>query len=79
MRLRKINVPFSQVANSVLNDPELSWKAKGIFAYMNSKPDGWDFANTRITKDSKDGEKATGTGLVELEENGYLVREKKEN
>lgn len=78
-KLKKQNIPFTQVANEVLNDTNLSWKAKGLFAYLFSKPDGWDFAGKRISKDSSDGSKATYSGLKELEDAGYLGRKKHGN
>ena len=78
-KLNKISVPFTQVANSVLNDPNLSWKAKGIYAYLYSKPDGWDFSSTRMTHDSTDGRRGTLSGIAELEELGYITRTKQSN
>ncbi|QGH73071.1 MAG: DnaA [Podoviridae sp. ctviO18] len=74
--LKKQNIPFTQVANEVLNDKSLSWKAKGLFAYLFSKPDGWQFSGDRISKDSSDGRKATHSGLKELEDKGYIYRQK---
>lgn len=73
---RKIEVPFTQVANSILNDKKLSFKAKGVFAYIYSKPDGWDFSSYRISKDSTDGCDAIGTAVKELTNAGYLRTEK---
>ena len=75
-QLQKQNVPFTQVANAVLNDPKLSWKAKGLFAYLFSKPEGWDFSAARMINNSNDGERTTKTGLQELEKAGYLIRER---
>ena len=69
-------IPFTQVANVVLNDKLLSAKAKGLYAYLYSKPDGWDFAIDRIANDFSDGRKSINAGLQELEQNGYLLREK---
>lgn len=76
-RLEKQDVPFTQVANEVLNDERISLKAKGVFAYLFSKPSGWDFAAARIATDSVDGERSVNAALRELEENGYLDRRKK--
>lgn len=76
INFKKDRIPFTQVANAVLNDPKLSAKAKGLYAYLYSKPDGWDFAIDRITKDFSDGRLSINTGLQELEANGYLIREK---
>lgn len=36
-------VPFTQVSNKLLNDQGLPLKAKGLLAYMLSKPDDWQF------------------------------------
>lgn len=79
MKLRKIAVPFTQVANNILIDPKISWKAKGLFSYLMSKPDGWDFATKRISEEGSDGLKSTSSGLQELEENGYLARNRQTN
>lgn len=75
-KLKKQEVGFAQVKNEVLNDPSLSWKAKGIFAYIYSKPDDWDFSVERAANDSTDGPKATRSGVKELEKAGYLTRRK---
>ena len=76
MKIKKLDVPFAQVANQVLNDSSISWKAKGLFAYIQGKPEDWDFASERMSKDSKDGIDGTLSGLKELEKNGYLIRKK---
>jgi len=73
---RKDNIPFTQVANEVLNDVNLTFKAKGLYAYLYSKPEGWDFAIDRIKLQSKEERRAINNGLQELEENGYLIRER---
>lgn len=73
-KLKRGEIPFTQVANIVINDKTLSWKAKGLFAYLYSKPNDWDFSYDRIMKDSSDGKAATLTGLQELEKAGYLQR-----
>lgn len=73
---KKEKIPFTQVANSVLNDKKISAKAKGLYAYLYSKPEGWDFAIDRIALDFTDGRKAINNGLKELEEYGYLLRER---
>jgi len=67
---------FTQVSNLPLNDTGLSLKSKGLYAYMYSKPDGWDFESRRISKDSTDGKASVNSGLRELENAGYLLREK---
>ena len=75
-KLRKQETGYTQVKNEVLNDSNLSLKAKGIFAYLFSKPDGWDFAADRIALDQKDGRRSVLVGLKELENRGYLNRQR---
>ncbi len=70
----KDKIPFTQVANGVLQNPELSAKAKGLYAYLYSKPDGWDFAVDRIAKEMSDGRLSINSGLQELEKFGFLTR-----
>lgn len=79
--MTKIRIPkeFGVAPNNLLNNKKLSFKAKGIYTYLQSKPDGWDFASERIQKDSTEGVSAISTGLKELEENGYLERRKHRN
>lgn len=72
----KDKIPFTQVANGVLNDKRLSAKAKGLYAYLYSKPDGWDFAIDRIALDMTDGRKSINEGLKELEVLGFLTRKR---
>ncbi len=79
-RLRKGDkIPFAQIANSILNDPLLSLKGKGLYAYLYSKPDKWDFSSRRIIRDHTDGRDSILSGLQELESRGYLRRKKLKN
>lgn len=74
MKLSKANVPFTMVANEVLSRADLSLKAKGLYAYLFSKPDDWDFAADRIAKECKEERKAVMRVLKELEVAGLLTR-----
>lgn len=73
-KLKKQDIGFTQIKNEVLDDKKLSWKAKGLFAYLFSKPDGWDFSSERIKDFAVDGSKSVLAGLKELEKNQYLER-----
>ena len=75
-KLQKQSVRFTQVANSVLCDKNLSAKAKWIYAYLYSKPDNWQFASERISKEFSDWLRAIKTGLQELEQFWYLERKR---
>lgn len=62
--------------NELVNSKEISLKAKGLFAYIQSKPDGWDFSAERIAQQLKEGLPAIMSTLKELEQFGYLKRER---
>lgn len=66
---------FAIVPNALLNDCGLSWKAKGILAYLLSKPDGWELRRADLANHSKDGITSVDAGLVELRKAGYVKRE----
>lgn len=68
------NANYVVMNRTALNDKNLSWKAKGIIAYMLSMPDDWVFYINELTKHSTDGEKSFRSGLKELKDNGYVKR-----
>ena len=70
------NVPFAQISNAVLYDKRISFKAKGVYAYIYAKPVDWDFNAKRIAKETTDGERAVLSALKELEDVGLLTRKK---
>lgn len=74
--MKKEGVPFTMVANAVLNNKNISWKAKGIFSYLYSKPDDWQFSAMRTQLAATDGYKSLISGIEELENAGYLKRQK---
>jgi len=77
--LVKLTVPFAQVPNELLCDSELTADAKALWAYMQSKPDGWDFSADRIQDDFKEGRKVILGALNLLEETGWLKRSRVTN
>lgn len=68
---------FTVIDNAVIEDIELSWKAKGLFIYLWSKPDDWQFYEVEVAKHSKDGRDSLRSALKELEGKGYLKRSRK--
>lgn len=75
-KLNKPTINFTQVPNEAVRDKNLSWKAKWLYLYLWSKPDGWDFSAERIAPESSDGLRATKTWLQELEQFWYISRER---
>jgi hypothetical protein len=67
---------FTILNNQLINNPNLSFKAKGIFLYFFSKPQGWDVRVDYTASIMQDGETAIYSGLKELETQGYLIRQR---
>ena len=78
MKLR-IQNRFGITPNLLLNDSSISLKAKGLYWYIQSKPDDWDFSGLRIAKDHKDWKDWIFSALRELEDTWYLIRTKTKN
>lgn len=68
------NNPYVMLNKGFLDDPNLSAKAKGILAYLLSRPDGWVTRTEQIASVMKDGLESIKSGLRELEGNGYFKR-----
>lgn len=68
---------FSIIANKALRDEYLSWKARGILAYLLTMPDDWMIYITDLVKRGKDGKASVQSGIKELMDAGYITREKK--
>ena len=72
--IKKDNGNYTNTNNQLVRDDDLTWKARGIFNYLWSQANEWQFYMKEIASHSKDGEKALQSGLQELEEHGYLKR-----
>ncbi len=74
------NKNYTCIINDTIRDKRLSFKARGIHHLLLSYPDGWRINIEHLTSESdKDGKTAIASGLKELEELGYLTREKVHN
>jgi len=72
----KESIPFAQVPKCLLNDKNISFKAKGLYCYLFSQTDGFCFSTEIIANDAKDGVKAIYSAFNELKESGYLKSKK---
>jgi len=73
-RPRDHDHPYAQIANEVLEDSDLSFKAKGILAYLLSRSDDWQVRQGQLESLGPDGRHAVRSGVQELREVGYLDR-----
>lgn len=69
---------YSIISNVVLNDERLSWRARGIAAYLLSKPDDWRINAAHLHRVGREGRDAVRAALKELEDLGYLRRLKEQ-
>lgn len=68
---------YTVIDNTVLQDTSISFKAKGIFAYLWMQSDTWNFYEKEVVKHSTDGISSLRAGIKELENHGYLLRQRK--
>ena len=66
---------YVMISKEVINNPNLSFKAKGIFTYLMGKPDNWTCQVTDIIKHGKDGKASVYSALKELREHGYMIKQ----
>ncbi|WP_422118064.1 DnaD domain protein [Bacillus thuringiensis] len=65
---------YTTINNTGLRDERLSWKAKGILAYILSLPDDWVFYMEEIATHAKDKISSLYSGMKELKKYGYVKR-----
>ncbi|MFJ4790796.1 hypothetical protein [Streptomyces sp. NPDC088794] len=65
---------FTQIANALFRDRQLSFKAKGVFGLLSTHREGWRMTVTDIARRGREGEWAVKGALKELEKCGFLVR-----
>lgn len=68
---------FVIIDKTGLEDSALSFKAKGLLAYLLTLPDNWRVAYRHLERVGPDGKVAVLAGLKELEDAGYLKRERR--
>lgn len=78
-KIKKFNIGYTQVCNKILQDNRISLKAKGLYAYLFSKPDNWVFKIKIMLSELKDGRDSIYSGLNELITHGYILRKQINN
>jgi hypothetical protein len=68
---------YVSIANAILQDKTLSWEARGIMAYLLSKPDGWECRNYDLVNQGPAGKHIVQRVLKELQKTGYIHRYQK--
>ncbi|AMB93604.1 hypothetical protein [Aerococcus sanguinicola] len=65
---------YSVIDNDFLHRSDLSWKAKGILAYLLSLPDDWVIRIETVKAQATDGKTSFRSGWTELVKQGYIER-----
>lgn len=74
IRVQKRPNNFVMMDKSFLEDTRLSYKAKGILAYLLSKPDNWKVIVGNLVNYSTDGKASVYAGLKELKDCRYYEK-----
>lgn len=68
---------YTVMSNHHLRNKELSLKAKGLISLMLSLPPDWDYSVQGLVSICKESHTSVRSALKELEEQNYLIRERK--
>jgi hypothetical protein len=77
--INRLRECFTQVANEVLNNQNLSLKAKWLYAFLCSKPDNWNFSYNGLTSQLQEWVEAIRWAVKELVSAWVLIRIAKRN
>jgi hypothetical protein len=69
------DIPYAQISHAALRDTSLSWKARGVLAYLLSLPDHWEISFPHLVQQStEDGVSSLRAAFKELVDAGYAKR-----
>ena len=70
---------YTVMSNHHLRNTSLSLKAKGLLSLMLSLPEDWDYTTKGLSKICKDGIDSICSTIKELEQHGYIIRQRVRN
>ncbi len=73
--VKKKTENFTILDNTLFKDETISWKAKGLLAYLLHLPNDWQIYLEDLKNRSTDGIDSTRSAMNELIEKGYIVRQ----
>ena len=63
---------YVKIPNELLNDPAISFKAKGLYCHMASKPDTFNFTSRSLASQFPEGKAAILSAMYELKDRGWM-------
>ena len=79
IRVKEHTSRFTIISNEVIQNDEISARAKGLHAYLISLPDDWKIFKSELVRHFTEGRDALNSAFNELEQSGYIVKNKKRN
>lgn len=77
--INRLKENFTQVNNSILNNANISLKAKWLYAFLCSKPNSWEFSYEWLMSQLLEWEKALRSAVKELVKINILLRVSKKD
>ena len=77
--IKKVGGNWTAVPNDIINSKILSFGAKALWAYVWSKPKGWEFSVNGVVAQSSDTRHKVLKYVKELEDSKLLVRNQAKN
>ena len=74
--LKNPRVPWGSTPNTLLYSTKISLKAKGLYAFMESKPNDWNFTSSSMASQLKESRKSILSAMQELKDSGWLAYQK---
>lgn len=71
--------PYIMINKKTLQNENLSWKARGLLAYLLSLPDDWKVYEKELISHTTDGKDSTRSAIQELIKAGYIIRTRQHN
>lgn len=66
--------PYTRIKNEILQNENLSWKARGLYCYLSSLPQNWVIYRKELVSRAPDGYKSMNAAFQELVEAGYITQ-----
>jgi hypothetical protein len=75
IKIKQHPTNFVIIDKTSLENARLSWRAKGLLAYLLTKPDNWVVIGSELVNHAKDGRYALLAAFHELRDNGHATLE----